>query len=85
MLLADNLNEQEQERVQMWELFAELLDFAPDFLFTAKDLAQATTHNKKDLNKLLYRLHKENALKMHQKTANGTFYSLNQAFLKGNI
>lgn len=81
MLLENNLDQLEQERVQMWELFAELMDFETDFKFTAKELSKQLSYSKSDLNKLLFRLYTNKALKMHQKTPNGTLYSLNKAFL----
>ncbi|HEX7367313.1 MAG TPA: hypothetical protein VF273_09465 [Pelobium sp.] len=81
MLPTDNNNLHERERAEMWELFAQLLDFSPDFRFTAKELAQQTHYNKKQLNRLLYRLYKAEALTM-RKTENGAIYSLNKAFLE---
>lgn len=83
MLLADNLDELEQERAQMWELFAELMDLEPNFKFTAKELSKQLNYSKSELNKLLFRLYTNKALKMHQKTVNGTLYSVNRAFLTG--
>lgn len=84
MLLADNLDELEQKRAQMWELFALLLDFDFEQKFTAKELAKETDYTKSELNKLLFRLHLQKAVLMHSKTPNGaTIYQLNKAFLTG--
>jgi hypothetical protein len=90
MLLAENLDELEQERAQMWELFALLLDFDFEQTFTAKELAKHTEFTKSELNKLLFRLHLQKAVLMHVKTPNGdtlslskgaTVYKLNKEFL----
>ena len=88
MLLANNLDELEQERAQMWELFALLLDFRHggqvdfNYQFTAKELAKQTEYTKSELNKLLFRLHLQKAVLMHAKTPNGaTIYKLNKSFL----
>lgn len=85
MLLVDNLDQLEAERVQMWELFAQLLDFEADFVFTAKELSKQLEYSKAELNKLLFRLYTNKALLMHQKTSNGTLYSLNPNFLTGEV
>ena len=82
MLLAENLDELEQERAQMWELFALLLDFDFEQTFTAKELSKETQYTKSELNKLLFRLHLQKAVLMHSKTSNGaTIYKLNKEFL----
>jgi hypothetical protein len=91
MLLANNLDDLERERAQMWELFALLLDFDHDFKFTAKELAKhlsdvaETDFTKSELNKLLFRLHLQKAVLMHSKTPNGaTIYKLNKSFLSAD-
>ncbi len=90
MQLATDLDDLEQERAQMWELFALLLDFDFEQTFTAKELAKQTQYTKSELNKLLFRLHLQKAVLMHVKTPNGdtlslskgaTIYKLNTAFL----
>ncbi len=82
MQLATDLDDLEQERAQMWELFALLLDFDFTQTFTAKELAKHTEFTKSELNKLLFRLHLQKAVLMHSKTPNGaTIYKLNRAFL----
>ena len=84
MLLTDRLDSLEQEKAEMWDIFAFLLDFDPDFTFTAKELSKQTRYNKKQLNQHLYRLSLQNALKTHGNAPNGaTIYSLNEAFLSG--
>lgn len=87
MLLADNLDQLEQERAHMWELFALLLDFRlggqVDFeqKFTAKELAKQTEFTKSELNKILFRLHLQKAVLIHSKTPNGaTIYKINKTF-----
>lgn len=86
MLLVSNLDQLESERVQMWELFADLMDFDPHYRFTAKELSQELDYNKQELNKLLFRLYLNKALLMHPKAPNGaTLYSLNKAFLNPEL
>ena len=82
MLFTNNLDQLEQERAEMWELFALLMDLPIDFKFTAKELSKELDHSKSDLNKLLFRLHLEKALIMYPKPKNlPTLYSLNPDFL----
>lgn len=85
MLLTNDLDPSEAEKAQMWELFADLMDFDTDYQFTAKELSKVLNYSKSDLNKLLFRLYTTKALKMHQKTPNGTLYSINKAFLSGEL
>lgn len=74
----------EQEKAQMWELFAQLMDLDPDYKFTAKELSQELDqYSKSELNKLLFRLYLNKALKMHGKGTEATRYSINKAFLTG--
>jgi hypothetical protein len=81
MILA-HLDELEAERVAMWELFGLLMDFDPDFRFTAKDLRKEVDYSKSELNKLLFRLYVNNALLICGKTSSGaSLYRLNPAFL----
>ena len=82
MLFTNNLDQLEQERAEMWELFALLMDLPIDFKFTAKELSKELDYSKSDLNKLLFRLSLEKALIMYQKPKNlPTLYSLNPDFL----
>lgn len=82
MLLATDLDQLEQERAHMWELYALLLDFAPDFKFTAKELAKHTEFTKSELGKLLFRLSVNKALLLTGKTTSGaSIYSLNPEFI----
>lgn len=84
MLLATDLDELEQEKAIMWQLFAELMNFEPDFKFTAKELSNELDYSKSELNKLLFRLYLNKALLICGKAPNGaTLYSLNKAFLRG--
>lgn len=71
----------EQEKAQIWELFAELMDLDPDYKFTAKELSQELEYSKSQLNKLLFRLYLNKALIMHNKGTGATRYSVNKAFL----
>lgn len=82
MLLADNLDELEAERVAMWELFGLLMEFDTDFRFTARELRKTVPYGKSELNKLLFRLYVNNALLICGKTSSGaSLYRLNPAFL----
>ena len=82
MLLATDLTQTEQERAQMWELFADLLDFTQEHQFTAKELAKQLPYSKQELNQNLHRLALQNALQTSGKTQNGaTIYSFNNTFL----
>lgn len=86
MLLANNLDELEQEKAKMWELFAFLLDFDFEYKFTAKELAKQTQYTKSELNKLLFRLYLQKAVLIHAKTPNGaTIYKINKDFLSGEL
>lgn len=71
----------EQEKAQIWELFAELMDLDPDYKFTAKELSQELEYSKSQLNKLLFRLYLNKALIMYNKGTGATRYSVNKAFL----
>jgi hypothetical protein len=82
MLLTDRLDSLEQEKAEMWDIFAFLLDFDVGFTFTAKELSKHTSYTKKQLNQYLYRLFLQNALKTNGNASNGaTIYSLNPDFL----
>jgi len=85
MLTEQTLIEKQQEEKQaMWELFAELMDFAPDFLFTAKEIAKELDYNKSYVSRMLFRLYINKALLMDSKTTNGArLYRLNAAFFSG--
>lgn len=88
MLLEHNLDEQEQQKTQMWELFADLMNLDhPDNYrdkFTAKELTKELNYTKSDLNKYLFRLYTNKALKIQGKAPNGaTIYSINITFLSG--
>ena len=50
-----NLDELEHEKAQMWELFADLMNFDTDFKFTSKELSKNLDYSKQELNKLLFR------------------------------
>lgn len=81
MLLTDNLDQLEQEKAQMWELFALLMELEPEYKFTAKELSQELDYSKSELNKLLFRLHLNKALQMYNKGNGATRYSINPDFL----
>lgn len=87
MLLATDLDQLEMERVAIWELFADLLDFdltnnPNNAGFTAKQLSKELPYTKSELNKLLFRLYLQKALEIQGKTTSGaTIYNLNNTFL----
>lgn len=83
-LLAD-LDELQAEQSAMWELFAVMMDLDPDYRFTAKELSEELDYSKSELNKLLFRLYLNKALLMYQSKSGATRYSLNKAFLSGEI
>ena len=83
MLLEPNLDDLEKERVQLWELFAQIMDIDPSVKFTAKELSKDLGFTKQELNKLLFRLYLNKAVVISGKSQNGaTFYSINADFLR---
>lgn len=70
------------KELNIWEIYSFLMDFEPDFEFTAKELAENVEEfSKKELNSALHQLAKQKAVLLCGKTYNQTcIYKLNPNF-----
>lgn len=68
-------------RLEIWDLYGELLDFYADINFTAKQVAYETNHSTKTVNKILHRLIQHKAVRIVKTDHWGIkIYRINEAF-----